>query len=312
MLSDNEARYQIISSLLQAGSPMALSDLGKASGVSGKRLTTLLSRLVSDGSVVEGDLLLGKKGPHYCWAARWGRQTKRRAAGSKTKLRATVDAAKGDSGERLTLDSEPVLAFHDYILGEYEPPKDKRFLVFFQCSVRRPFSASPSHGTIRRAVAVATGYDPANDFEACPVHVVVLASTIGPVPYELQDVYPANVRSGGVNHYRPEHFAQVKPILAERIAQYITTHGEQYDKIATFTGGRYGEVMAEARERAGVDFPIFPSPGGPTILRMGKSKPRTYWGKYWIQLYLEIVSWLKPAMRKQAEARLKKLNVKWE
>ena len=45
---------------------------------------------------------------------------------------------------------------------------------------------------------------------------------------------------------------------------------------------------------------------------MDKSTPRTYWAKFWIQLYLEIVSWLDPALQAQAQARLKKLKVKYE
>ena len=46
-------------------------------------------------------------------------------------------------------------------------------------------------------------------------------------------------------------------------------------------------------------------------MRMGESMPRTYWEKYWIQLYLEIASWLDPDMQAQAEARLKKMDVKY-
>ena len=160
-------------------------------------------------------------------------------------------------------------------------------------------------------VAVATGYWPRKQFESCPVHVVVLASRIGPVPYELEDVYPANIGGGGVKHFRPEHYDRVRPILAERMARYITAHRSCYDHIATFTSGRYGEVMADARKIAGADFPIFPDADGSEIIRMGESKPRTYWQKYWIQLYREIVSWLTPAQRKQAQARLKKLKVEY-
>jgi hypothetical protein len=40
-----------------------------------------------------------------------------------------------------------------------------------------------------------------------------------------------------------------------------------------------------------------------------KSRPRTYWGKFWIQLYLEIVSWLSPSEKRAARARLRKAGV---
>ena len=50
---------------------------------------------------------------------------------------------------------------------------------------------------MRKAIETATGYNPRKHFEKCPVHVVVLASKIGPVLYELENVYPANVKGGG-------------------------------------------------------------------------------------------------------------------
>ena len=79
--------------------------------------------------------------------------------------------------------------------------------------------------------------------------------------------------------------------------------------MATFTEGRYAEVMREARELSGANFPIFPELDGPQVMRRGKSFPRTYWEKYWIQLYLEIVSWLNPDMQAQAEARLERMQI---
>jgi uncharacterized protein DUF5591 len=215
----------------------------------------------------------------------------------------------------LDVDSEPSRMFHEYVVNEYGPPRDKRFLVILQCSVRRPFSASPSHASMRRAISTATGCDPRTDRGTCPVHVVVLASKIGPVPYELEDIYPANARCGGVNRFRPERYTRVRPVLAERMADYIVAHRSRYERIATFTEGRYGEVMREARElvaaRSGnsAAWPILPQPEGPRVRRMGQSVPRQYWARYWIQLYLEIVSWLEPDQRAQAKARLQGLQV---
>jgi len=139
----------------------------------------------------------------------------------------------------------------------------------------------------------------------------VLASKIGPVPYELEDVYPANVRGGGVKHFDRAYYAKVKPILAERMAEYIVTHKDNYEAIATFTESRYGEVMAEARQITAIDFPVLPGSNGAQIMQMGASIPRTYWEKYWIQLYLEVLSWLESTKQKQAESRLKKMGVKY-
>ncbi|HUT36310.1 MAG TPA: DUF5591 domain-containing protein [Planctomycetota bacterium] len=224
-------------------------------------------------------------------------------------LAALMAPLEARDGPRFDVEGDAATAWHDFILRRYTPPEGKRFLVFFQCSVGRPFYRSSSHGTIRRAVSAATGCDAYKDFDRCPVHVVVLASMIGPVPYELQEVYPANVPGGGVKHFSPEHYEQVRPILARRMADYITTHGSRYERIATFTDGRYGEVMADAARLAGVEFPIFPIKRGPRVLHIDGSPPRTYWQKYWIQLCLEITSWLDPPQRSRAEARLRRQRV---
>ena len=327
-MDPKEVRYVIISTLLQAGEPMALDDLLDQSGITAKEASPILKELVSKNLVVEGELIPDRPKPQYCWEARWTKEAERRTTESKQKLKSIIEPALNKlaacSTEKvrereLDIDSESVLAFYDYVINEYKPPKDKKFLVFFQCSVRRPFSSSPSHGSMRRAISVATGYDPSpsKDFKSCPVHVVVLASKIGPVPYELEDIYPANVRGGGVKHFGSRYYEHVKPILAERMAQYAITHKENYERITTFTESRYGEVMEEAREiivdccGPALYFPVLPVMDGAQILRMGKSMPRTYWEKYWIQLYLEIVSWLEEDLQEQAEERLNRMDVRY-
>ena len=310
-MEPKEIRYRLISTLLQADAPLTFTELVAQCGVAKKEVPPVLKELVSKGLVVEGQLLPDRPTPQYCWGARWTKEAERRAVASKQKLQEAVKTTEVVKERGLDIDGEAVLTFYDHIINGYSPPKDKRFLVFFQCSVRRPFSTSPSHASMRRAISVATGYDPSKDFEKCPVHVVVLASKIGPVPYELEDVYPANVGGGGVKHFDKKHYARVKPILAERMAQYIITHGENYEQIATFTESRYAEVMEEARDIAGIYFPIYPMLDGAQVLRRGNSFPRTYWEKYWIQLYLEIVNWLDPEMQAQAEERLRKLNLRY-
>ena len=292
----DEARYRVTAVLLQADGPRTLAELVAAAGVKRPAAIGALDELTGEGCVVEAEPH-GQPAPQYCWAAR---RAKRRPK-----------APRPSRAEQLDIDSDVVLAFNDFILNRYAPPPEKRFAVFFQCSVRRPFSKSPSHASMRRAVSVATGHDPAREFDACPVHVVVLASRVGPVPYELEEFYPANVRGGGVKHFSPEHYARVGPVLAERMAAYITTHGRHYDHLAAFTQGRYGEVMAEAARIAGADVAIFPHPGGPTVIRMKGRPPRPYWERFWIQLYLEIVSWLPADQRPAAEARLRELEVEY-
>ena len=314
-MNRNEIRYRIISTLLQADGPQTLAELVEGAGVAEADLLPVLRDLINQTLVVEGELVPDRPAPQYCWGARWEAAAQRRAAAVQQEIRTAVGPAEKVPEFKLDVESGPARAFHEHVIHEYQPPSDKRFLVFFQCSVRRPFSKSPSHASMRRAIRVATGYDPRKDFEGCPVHVVVLASRIGPVPYELEDVYPANVRGGGVKHFETRRYNRVKPILARRMAEYMLTHGDNYEQVTTFTEGRYAEVMQEARDivvaHRGEDahFPVLPKIGGPRVVRMGESTPRRYWDQYWVQLYLEIVGWLEPDQRNLAEARLKELDV---
>ena len=306
-----EARHRLVRTLLQSEGPLGLDALAEQSSVPEEDLGPLLQAMVNGGQVVAGDLVPGRPGPQYRWAAYWEKVARTEARDSRRSLRTAVDASERLPAHLLTIDCEDVVAFHRYIIDEYAPPKDKSFLVFFQCSVRRPFSKSPSHASMRRAISTATGSDPAKEFETCPVHVVVLASRIGPVPYELEDTYPANVGSGGVKHFAPDHYARVRPILAQRMAEYMTRHGGRYLHMAAFADGRYAEVLRDAQALAGTAFAVLPDKRGAAVTCMGTSRPRTYWAKYWIQLYNEIVPWLDPAVQRDAAARLKKLKVAW-
>jgi len=307
----NEARHRVIAVLLQAGEPLTLGELVARCGLGRGAVARALEGLVDEALVASGNLAGGGRARQYRWAARWRERARSAAADSRRAVERAVGAAGAVPPKSLDVDSPPAEAFHRFIIDVYAPPPEKRFCVFLQCSVRRPFSSSPSHAAMRRGIAVATGFDPRTERQRCCVHVVVLASRIGPVPYELEETYPANVGGGGVKHFRPEHYARVRGVLARRMAEYIAAHAGRYEHMATFTHGRYGEVMADAARIAGVELPVFPRPGGARIARMGKSRPRTYWAKCWIQLYQEITGWLTPAQRRQAAARLEALDVEF-
>ncbi len=300
-----EARHEVISALLQAEGPLTCREVAaqcKVGAVAG-----LLEELRDDGLVAEGRW--GGRVPQYRWAARWHEELRRQTARTARELSARMQAAGSVTADVF---GEAARIFSEYVVEEYRPPADKRLLVFLQCSVGRPFGGTPSHGSMRRAITVATGHDAWREFEACPVHVVVLASELGPVPYELQDVPPANISSLGVKQFGPERYTRARPVLAARLAAYLRAHGSNYDRVATFTEGRYGEVMDDVRKLTGREMAIFPDPAGPAITRMGRSRPRTYWHTYWIQLYLEIVSWLSPGAQAEAARRLEGLDVEWE
>jgi len=196
--------------------------------------------------------------------------------------------------------SKPAVDFYNYVIQRYTPPPDKDMLVFFQCSVSRPYSKSPSHASMRRAIRLATGKDPRGDFEECRCHVVVMSSVIGPVPYELEDVYPATERGGGVKHMSPEQYRFAKPILAERMAAYLRRWHDRYQVITTFTHDRYGDVMVAARRLARLDFPVLPDTRGLRLKGGG-----TYWGKFWVQVFFELLKGMTEDEQAEAMERLK-------
>ena len=293
MMTSAEANYRVAAALLRSDRALTLAEVVEETGVRRAAVMAALDGLVEAGDIETGELVKSEPGPQYAWA----------------------ELAADDTSRRVPpgLNSELVKRFNSFVVNDYKPPAGKKHLVFFQCSVRRPFSTSPSQASMRRAVQMATGYDPAprNDFAKCPVHVVVLASLIGPVPYDLEEVYPATVSFGGVGHFSGSDYAIVRPILAERMAAYIKKNKRRYRSYATFTSGRYGEVMADAAELAGVEMAIFPDPRGPRVIRMGDSRPRAYWQKYWIQLCLEIAGWLGPAGERGAMKRLADHDVEY-
>ncbi len=303
-----EIRHRVIQALLQASGPLSLAEVAAEAGLALSATAPALDGLAEEKLAAAGKLLPDDDTVCYRWAARWQVEVGRRAGDARDRAVAAVGAVSRVPDQRLWLDSSPVEAFHRFVIEDYEPPRIKRLLVFLQCSVRRPFSSSPSHAFMRRAIAVATGDDPAHDFRQCPVHVVVLASKVGPAPYELEDVYPVNVRAGGVKHFDNATYAAARPVLAQRMADYISTHGSHYDAMWTFTDGRYGEVMADAARIAGVDLAVLPRHGGCCVTRLGTSVPRTYWQKYWIQLTLEIVPHLAPHEQEEASRRLQELG----
>ena len=204
--------------------------------------------------------------------------------------------------EHLHPTSKPVIDFFNYIMAEYQPPEDRDMLVIFQCSVSRPYSKSPSHSSMRKAIRLATGKDPKD--EDCRCHVVVLSSVIGPVPYDMENVYPATESGGGVKHMRPEQYRIALPVLAERMAAYLRKWHERYKVITTFTHSRYGDVMQAAKKMAGIDFRVLPDLKG-TRLKGGNQ----YWTKYWIQVFFELLGGMTEEERQQALARLQKEKV---
>ncbi|MGD8238020.1 MAG: DEAD/DEAH box helicase [Armatimonadota bacterium] len=260
------------------------------------RIARINGRALEEGSAVVRDLISAGFRLHR--GQLLYRLRKRVGAGEEETMRRIVKTEE-QKREDVRIDSKAVLDFCDHILTEYNPPPDKDMLVFFQCSVSRPYSKSPSHGSMRKSIRLATGHDPRDEFDDCRCHVVVLSSVIGPVPYEMENVYPADERGGGVKHMSPEQYAAARPILAERMAEYLKRWHDRYKVITTFTSGSYGDVMEAAKAIAGVDFPVLPDMDG-VRLKGGHQ----YWTKYWIQVFFELLKGMTDDERAEAMKRL--------
>jgi len=305
------AAQRLYHALLEARGPLSAPALAESANLALEEASLALESLVLERRAVAGRLVVGSGERLYRWATHWARGIEIRTAAARERLAARTAAAE----EWTTGAPDPLgraaAEFVDFVCTDYQPPEDKRILVILQCSVRRPFSSSPSHSSMRRAISLATGLDPHHGFSLCPVHVVVCASRIGPVPYEFENVHPASVPGGGVKHFRPDEYARVRPILAERLARYLAQHRGAYDHIASFTEGRYAEVVSDAAVLASAYVAILPMVSGAQVLRRGRSRPRKYWEHYWIQLYLAVVGWLGRDEQTAAAERLRADDVEY-
>ena len=304
------ARYIVSSVLIRAEASLRLEEVVQRAELPRAKVLNALWDLTAEGAAVEGELLRGRPGPQYAWAAGLKKRPGKAISLEQAQRRARTDPSVWP--QDLSIDSPLMNAFHAFVMDRYEPPGGKRWLVLLQCSVHRPFSKSPSHAFFRRAIATATGFDPAWQYRECPAHVVVMASRIGPVPYELENVYPANVSGGGVKHFSDDLYAAVEPVLARRMAEYLQRHAGRYEHVAAFGDRRYAEVMGDAAKRAGVAVAVYPDRAGPSVVRWGRgSTPRTYWQRYWIQLCLDLMGRMGEADRAAAEQRLADGRVEW-
>ena len=180
----------IVTALLLARGPMTVAQLSAGVGCEASLVEETVEELRADDLVVIDD-------GGICWRA------------YTLTSREDLAAASYD----LRPHDEPVAILQEYLATQYIPPPHARFLAVYQCSGRRPFSSSPSHGSINHAIVAATGYHPKRQAASCPVHVVVLAAKCGPIPYDLEGVYPACIRAEGLGRLDPDEYADVRGTL---------------------------------------------------------------------------------------------------
>ncbi len=134
-----------------------------------------------------------------------------------------------------------------YIIDEYEvPPRD--IAIFMPCSVRKPYSSSPSHQLIRMIISQV--------FLPAQYHIVIFG-TCGIVPAELEEMYP-------YAHYKymlgkckdntiREDFLRIE---TERVAGYLDKTRSVYKYRIGYCLGIFREALIRGSKKAGVPIDI--------------------------------------------------------
>jgi len=134
-----------------------------------------------------------------------------------------------------------------YIIDEYEvTPRD--IAIFMPCSVRKPYSSSPSHQIIRMIISQV--------FLPSQYHIVIFG-TCGIVPAELEEMYP-------YAHYKymlgkckddkiKEDFLRIE---TERVAGYLDKTRSVYKYRIGYCLGIFREALIRGSQKACVPIDI--------------------------------------------------------
>ncbi|MHA1268928.1 MAG: DUF5591 domain-containing protein [Candidatus Helarchaeota archaeon] len=144
---------------------------------------------------------------------------------------------------------EKVENFFQKILNEYSRYRKKKILILFQCSKTKPYSKSNSHRFFRKAVKLGTGFDPVNDYNKCPVSVVVISSLIGPVPYEFEDEMIAKNYQISINRIPNYQYQEIKEILIERVLKFLKKYGNYFKIIYALVKNNYLDIVETVNKR---------------------------------------------------------------
>ena len=141
---------------------------------------------------------------------------------------ARLNACTGESLNRVE-----VQRFAERVRERYTPP-ELDILLLLHCSSHKPYSRSPSHQKIRRALGGLTNY----------IHEVIITSPLGIVPRELELTYPAAHYDTPVtgNWNSDEHNFAV-----ECLSNYLREH--HYKTIIAHATGAYKEICREVSEK---------------------------------------------------------------
>ena len=157
------------------------------------------------------------------------------------------------------VEKKEIQDYFESILENFIPIK-KKILLFVQCSKIKPYSNSPSHKYIRKAITELTGFDPYDFPEKNPIQIIVISSLIGPVPYENESDYIPSHYNLSVNKITRDQFKEIEPILVDRISNFLLKIKDNYEDIIFFVKNNYRTICEKVRKDTNIDFIISPSP----------------------------------------------------
>jgi predicted RNA-binding protein len=134
-------------------------------------------------------------------------------------------------------------ASYRFIIDEYEvSPRD--IAIFLPCSVRKPYSTSPSHQLIRMIISQVL--DPSQ------YHIVIFG-TCGIVPSELEEMYPFAHYKYMLGKCRDDTILQdFLRIEIERVAGYLDKTRHVYKYRIGYCLGLFREALIRGSNEAGV------------------------------------------------------------
>jgi archaeosine synthase len=134
-----------------------------------------------------------------------------------------------------------------YIIDEYEvAPRD--IAIFMPCSVRKPYSASPSHQLIRMIIS--------QIFDPSRYHIVIFG-TCGIVPAELEEMYPYAHYKYMLGKCKDETvLGDFLRIETGRVAGYLDKTRNAYKYRIGYCLGIFREALVRGSKEAGVPIDI--------------------------------------------------------
>ena len=108
--------------------------------------------------------------------------------------------------------------FQERVIKYYQKPKHKKILLLLPCSASKPYSLSPSHRTLLRALSTIPNEQ--------VIHQMIITSPVGLVPRELELVYPASNYDISVTGHWDQNEQQMITFL---LKQYLNNNS--YDHV---------------------------------------------------------------------------------